>query len=294
MGLMPYVAQTPQQGQIDIIYESDSESADIPTRDPWNFWVFRLAAGGRFQAESSQNQLSFSGGLRADRITEKWKFRSEIEYDYEQENVEDDGETISSSLNQRQAQFELVRSLGPHWSAGWFGEVGSTTFRNLDLSLSLAPALEYNVFPWLESDHKILTAAYRVGLNSFRYREETLYDKTAETLAYEALRLQLSLIQPWGEVDISLEGLHFFHDWSKYRLEWENRFEVRLSRGLSVFLDVEVYSIHDQLYLPKGEASLDEVLLKRRQLATTFDVDVRVSLRYTFGSIFNNVINQRL
>jgi hypothetical protein len=51
--------------------------------------------------------------------------------------------------------------------------------------------------------------------------------------------------------------------------------------------------LRDQLYLSKGGATNDEILLQRRQLSTSYSYFAGVSLSYTFGSIFNNVVNPR-
>jgi len=69
---------------------------------------------------------------------------------------------------------------------------------------------------------------------------------------------------------------------------------LRLVKGFSLYLNIDLESIHDQIYLPKGEASLEEILLKRKQLATTFNYSTSFGLRYTFGSIYNNIVNRRL
>lgn len=73
--------------------------------------------------------------------------------------------------------------------------------------------------------------------------------------------------------------------------ETEQKYEVE---GLSVFSAFNVGLVQDQLYLPAGEASLDEVLLRRRERATSYELDARLGLSYTFGSIYNNVVNTRL
>jgi len=46
--------------------------------------------------------------------------------------------------------------------------------------------------------------------------------------------------------------------------------------------------------LPKGDASLEEVLLGKRQLATTYGIYISAGISYSFGSIYNNVVNTRL
>lgn len=59
-------------------------------------------------------------------------------------------------------------------------------------------------------------------------------------------------------------------------------------------VDIRLEKIHDQIYLPKGDLTIDEILLRRKQLATTYDIRYRLGVRFTFGSIYNNVVNRRL
>ena len=51
--------------------------------------------------------------------------------------------------------------------------------------------------------------------------------------------------------------------------------------------------MRDQLFLPRRGASDEEVLLRQRDLDTDFDYALNVNLRFTFGSIFNNIVNPR-
>ena len=52
--------------------------------------------------------------------------------------------------------------------------------------------------------------------------------------------------------------------------------------------------MNDQLYLPRGDASDDEVLTRQRALATAFRLSGAVGLSFTFGSIYNSIVNPRL
>jgi hypothetical protein len=45
--------------------------------------------------------------------------------------------------------------------------------------------------------------------------------------------------------------------------------------------------------LVKAGATTEEVLLRRRELATQFQYFTSFGLNYTFGSIYNNVVNPR-
>ena len=51
--------------------------------------------------------------------------------------------------------------------------------------------------------------------------------------------------------------------------------------------------IHDQLGLVKAGATPEEVLLRRKELATQFEYFTMFGLSFTFGSIYNNVVNPR-
>jgi hypothetical protein len=139
-----------------------------------------------------------------------------------------------------------------------------------------------------------MTLGYHIGIRSFNYIDETIYSKKAETLAFEALRFELELRQTWGEVDFSLEGSHYFKDLNFYQIELMTDVSFRITKGLSIFFDIEAESIHDQLYLAKGDASLEEILLKRRQLSTQYDLELGFGIRYSFGSIYNNIVNRRM
>jgi hypothetical protein len=69
--------------------------------------------------------------------------------------------------------------------------------------------------------------------------------------------------------------------------------DVRLFKGFSVNVGGSASRVHDQLYLKAGEATDEEILLRRRQLATAYRYRLQAGISYTFGSIFNNIVNPR-
>ena len=296
MGLMPYLSQTSLAQAIDIKYRIP-ENGFTPGKmsDPWNYWVFQLQMGGGLAAEEQRNGFRIESSVQANRVTDQWRIGMDGEFKYEEENIkEDEEEEIHSTLEEKDVDADIVKSLSSHWSAGIFAEISSTTYRNIELGLSFSPAVQYNIFPWAESSQRILAIAYHVGIRSYRYIEETLYNKMAESRFYESLGLQWEMVQPWGEVYFWLEGSHYFQDIDKNRVMLDTYFSLRLVKGFSLVLNIDLESIHDQIYLPKGEASLEEILLKRKQLATTFNYSTSFGVSYTFGSIYNNIVNRRL
>jgi hypothetical protein len=158
----------------------------------------------------------------------------------------------------------------------------------------LAPAIEYNFFPWSEAVRRQFTISYKIGMQRLEYFELTIYDKLRDFLLFHSLDFELRMTQPWGQINLDLEARQFPTMDNAYSIKLDMDFSVRFSSAFSFFAGTRLEKIHDQLYLPKGELTLDEILLRRKQLATTYDIRYRLGVRFTFGSIYNNVVNQRL
>ena len=136
--------------------------------------------------------------------------------------------------------------------------------------------------------------AFRTGVYYYSdYEEETLYDKQNEWLMSQRLSISLEMVEPWSDADISLSGSHYFYDATKYRLELYSNLSLRVTEGLSFNMWGRASRIHDQLSLPKGELSNNDVLLHRTELATSYSYSISCGLSYSFGSIYNNIVNPR-
>jgi len=222
------------------------------------------------------------------------RVRSRLYGNCDRRRVENDGDTSESDESGWGGWGSVVKSMGNHWSAGLSGSFESSTRNNTDFRAGGGPAIEYSVFPYSEVSRRELTIAYRVGVNYFDYTEVTIFDKLEETVAWHALAAALRVRQPWGNANITLQGSALLSDANKNRLEFDSFISLRVVKGLSVRLSGGFELINDQLFLPKGDASLEEILLQRRQLATNFGLNSSIGLSYTFGSIYNNVVNTRL
>ena len=293
LGLVPYIAHTSLAPQIRLSF-SGVEEEQTPVKDRWQNWIFELYGGLNYAKQTSLSSLNIRYGLSADRITEKWRIRLRPYFNYNQRDFIDDEETIRSILHRNGFNGSVVRSISDHWSTGVFTEVISSTYRNIDLGYTVASAIEYSLFPYKEALRKEITLAYSAGYLKRNYIEETIYDKFQETLFNHALRLGVRIRQPWGSVTAELEGSHFLHDVSKNRISFESNVSVRVFKGLSVRFSSDLEVVRDQLSLPKGDASLQDILLQQRQLATSYEIAFSVGISYSFGSIYNNVVNTRL
>ena len=117
---------------------------------------------------------------------------------------------------------------------------------------------------------------------------------TQENLWDQALQIAARFRKPWGSLFSRLRGRHFFHDLSKNSLEFNNRVSLQVIKGLAFNLTTNLELINDQLSLPRGEATLEEILLQQKSLSTNFEFFFSLGVSYTFGSIYNNIINTRL
>jgi hypothetical protein len=294
LGILHYYHKTGLLNQISVELKENSErKTEIVSDDPWNLWIFTINAGSDFEKEASQNGYTLDSEIEIEKTTSAWKTEMEARYEVEHENYFDDDKKISDEQNEITIRGNYIKSLSPRWSAGIFGGYYLQTYLNTRNSFQADAGVEYNIFPWDISNRKVFTFRYEAGLRYYDYNEITIYDKVKETLYFHAISLNLDLVQPWGNIETRIEGRHYFHDFSKNRLTFDSRLSVRLTRQFSVYAGFEADVIHDQLYLPKGDTSLEDLLLRRRKLATTYEISGRFGFQFTFGSIYNNVVNER-
>lgn len=291
LGLVSYAAKTPIAGRISISYQGQAKPASV--KDRWNYWVFSLSARGNFDGEKSSRYKYLYGSFSANRVTPEFKFRSSYSVNQSTDRFSFGSDTIISTSKNHNVNLLAVKSLTNHWSAGASLNANSSTYSNIDWAVRVAPAIEYNVFPYSKSTRRQLRFLWKPGYNSYRYHEETIYDKSREGLWGENLSVAFELKEKWGTISNAFEASHYFKDLQKNRLQLYSELSLRLFKGLSLTLYGNYSRIHDQLSLPKGEATLEQVLLRRTQLVTSYSYYGSIGLSYTFGSIFSNVVNPR-
>ena len=297
LGLAPFLAKTEAGAHFILSHAVVAEpGADTPhSLDPWRYWVFTLY-GGDFELELETNRTVFDSrwGFYADHQSEEWKLRFRPYFNYDLVVIRrDNAPEVRSSISRHGLDSYAIRSLGPHWSAGGFATYVTRNDRNLRHQAELMPGIEYSLLPYEQATRRAITLVYQAGYIFSEYFDETIFGKTKEWLPRHELRALVAIRQPWGDVFGGLEGAQYLHDASKRRAEFFGSLSVRLFEGLSVNLEGQFEMVRDQLSLPAGDATLTEILLQQRELATDFDVSVAVAFTYTFGSEFANVVNTR-
>ena len=248
---------------------------------------------GYFNGQELQSSSNIWSSVEAMRITPEWKIETEASLQYGTSKYILETETITGLTSGKYIEALVVKSINEHWSWGGFTELYSSYYNNMRLGYELSPALEYNLFPYSESTRKQLRFLYTIDYENNNYLDTTLYNKTEENLLSQSLAIAIGIKQPWGSVNASIEGSHYFHHPTLNRLSLYSILNIRLFKGFSINLWTNAMLIHDQISLPKGTASDEDVLLRQKQLATQYSYYGGVGLAYTFGSIYNNVVNPR-
>jgi len=291
MGLMRYVMKTPLAQYMKILFsEPLSESV---ASDKWNSWVFRSSVNGYLNGQKTYKSNYISGTVSAGRITEDWKINLNARYYTSTSKYIIGDNTIESNNNSKYINGLIVRSISDHWSVGGSFRAGAASYSNEKMMFNILPGIEYDLFPYSESTRRQLRILYSVGFKYVNYIDTTIYDKTSEPLWLHSLLASYQVVQKWGSVDVSLNYSNYFHDWSKNNLSLYGYLSLRIAKGLSVNFGGGASLIHDQLGLLKQNLSTDEILLRRKELETQYEYYTSFGFTYTFGSIYNNVVNPR-
>jgi hypothetical protein len=294
LGLVRYVTETPLASQLSLRFDEVTGQPPAPVRDPWNFWVFRASGNGGIDGEQATSLRTMSANMTANRTTETWKLIfSAFGNHRSQRFVLASGETFTAIRRNYDGRGLVTRSLTPHWSIGATGALSSSTFTNYDLRTRIGPGIEYNVFPYSESTRRLLTFYYTTGVQTADYKEETIYGRLSETLVDHQFELSLGLRQPWGTATAAFETSQYLNRQGAYRITTFGGMDVRVFKGFSISMDGRLARRRDQLSLRRGAATTEEILVRQRELATDYSYDFRFGVAYSFGSIFNNVVNPR-
>jgi hypothetical protein len=292
MGLMRYVARTPIASRIDINYSGEHKEEIV--EDKWRSWVFNTSLMADFEGEKSSREISLMGWLSANKITPEWKF----DYDHysrmsEDKYITEDEGTIYGSRISHASYVTLVKSINDHWSVGGNTSIATSRYSNFKLTWLFFPGIEYDLFPYYESTRRQLRFMYSAGYVFNNYNDTTIYNKTRESLLGHQFDIAYEVTQKWGSIETSLNWMNYFYDWSKNSLTMVNEISIRIAKGLELEIDFGIGLIHNQLNLPREGASTEDILLQVKELETSFDYEFDIGISYTFGAIYNNIVNPR-
>ncbi len=291
MGLMRYVARTPIYKEIEINHLGKAKEEMV--FDKWNNWVFELETRPRFEGEETRKEFSFWNSFNINKVTPDWKIEFDLDHRLTRTKYTYEDSTYVKDKTMIQLENLVVKSISEHWSVGNRAEFSTSTFSNLKFQANIFPSIEYNLFPYSESTHHQLRFLYGIGVSLNQYNDTTIYDKIKENLGQQQLQIAYQVQEKWGSINVSLEGSNYLNDFSKNNVELECSINIRIVKGLSFSIRGGVARVQDQISLVKGELSEADILLQLQELASTYRVDGGLGITYTFGSIFNNIVNPR-
>ena len=204
LGLTPYIVKAGNGNDIAIQMKikTDEKKKDTSgiTKDPWNYWVFRVGINGDMDADEVYKNARFTGNLSASRVTEELKFAFEINggkttNSYEIDDTSGTKIKIVNKNDDYNINQYLVKSINGHWSYGYEIGYSRSTFSNNQHQLKFETGFEYDIFPYKEVNTKFFTLAYTVDVRRNAYFDTTLYDKINETLFAHNFEAKLRLHQ---------------------------------------------------------------------------------------------------
>lgn len=261
--------------------------------DPWNLWVFSLNGNANRDSEETSTTMQFNGGFNASRVTPTWKLNFNTFVNHRRLRRELSTGTFNDIRTNWTFNQLAAYSIAEHWSVGVVGSVGKSVSDNQRLRADISPAIEYSFFPYDEATRRSLTAFYRIGPRYFDYFEETIFQQTEELRFEQSIDIDLSQRQTWGDAGLTLSFSHYLHDIHKNRRSIRGNISYRITRGVEVNASGDFAWVNDQIYLPGEDATDEEALLNLQRRATDFESRLSVGLRIQFGSIYNNVVNNR-
>lgn len=83
------------------------------------------------------------------------------------------------------------------------------------------------------------------------------------------------------------------HDTALNQFSFNLNARVRLFKGFSFNVGGNYNITNNQINLPAGNLTVEEILLQQQQIKSGYNYFFNVGFSYTFGSMFNTVVNPR-
>jgi len=289
-GLVPFVARTALRDHLSI--EFTPPTAPTAVTDPWRNWVFSISLDGWGNGDQAYSYVYANLSPNLKRVTERQKLELNGGMTANHRRfVIDSTTTITALTRSYYANGSWGSKLSEHFSLGARIEYLTSDYYNVRYVFAAGPKLEYNIVPYSEYvRHKIYIQLAPAVAHS-RYFDTTLLNRLEETRVKNKAVLGATLTRPWGSVELTAEGSHYLHDFSKNRLSLSSTVSLRIVAGLSLSISGGYNLIHDQLSLRKGTASEEERLLRLREMLTGYSCWLGFGISYTFGSPYSNIVN---
>ena len=187
----------------------------------------------------------------------------------------------------------MGKSLNDHWTLGEKIKLKHTTFSNHQYKAEIAPLIEYNIFPYSQAQRKQFRFQYAISFQNVQYIDTTIFNKVHENLVAQELKAGFETICNWGNLDLSIEYSNYLHNFNLYNIDFNASFSIRVFKGFQIGYFGSFSMIHDQINISKNGLNEQDILLQLKENSTEYSFYGSLNFRYTFGSLYSNIVNPR-
>lgn len=298
LGLISYLAKTSCANKLCVSFLADTNRQAIPLKikDKWRGWVYTIGAFGNFNGQQLTGTTNVNGVFQATKVTDDWKISlsANVGYNYGYYIISQSPDSTIKSVSQS-ASFNglYVKSINDHFSWGLNLQENNSTFNNQLHQERVEPGFEYSIFPYSQATHKLIRFLYYVYAENTQYYDTTIYGKTHTLYLGQELLVSLTYKEPWGSLFASIDGSNYFYDFSKNNLTFSTGFSLNLFEGFTLAVGGYASLVNNQIFLPEAGATEAQILLSTKALPTPYQYYAFVGIKYSFGSIYNNIVNSR-
>ncbi len=299
IGILPYLVKHGNNiDLIDVGFKTDSlQNGQSKTKDPWNYFQISIGSSGFFNGNRNSADASINNSLSVSRETQSNKFFFNFNNNINRRkftyfNSETEITEVIKVVNDRQNIFsQYTVKYNQHWGFGLRSAYSRSVFDNIDARIALFPQIEYSILPYKEYNSSRLILSYSIGSVNFDYRDTTIFFKKKESLIRQDIDAIADFTKPWGNISIGATFTHYLHDFSKNNFNLGGSVKWNIFKGLKFSVGGYYQLIHDQISLPKQNATRDDLLTQRRLIASSYEYFMGVGFSYTFGSIYNSQVH---
>lgn len=295
IALLPYLAKTTLVNNIDISFtqNEDDKKSDPDKKDPYNYWVFQLGVNGSMSGNQVYKEISGSGYATANRETDisKSNIYFNTNEQYSKYRDIENNKTYIYEYQDFATGGSYMKKVSDHIGLGAQLDFKNSIFSNLKYQYTAGPLAEYSFFNYKDFNTRRLIFQYSIDARHNTYYDTTIYFKTKEMLFAQEASLIGSFTQKWGSINAGIFWRNLFRDFTKNSLGFNGAFTARLFKGLNFAIWGNYSFIRNQLNIRKGDASIDQLLAKNREILSAYDYSLGIGLSFRFGSKFNSAVN---
>jgi hypothetical protein len=273
---------------------SDNGMAEQGFYDPWDHWTFRFGLSGNLDLQETQSNTRINPSFSANRVTAAWKINLSSWANLRRERLElSDGTEVRNDINTWRLNALVVRSVSDHISMGMDLDGRSSVQRNQNVRVSVAPAAEYNYYPYEQATRRQFIAHYAVGMEYSDYIQETVSGVLSETVPQHRVAVQYRAREEWGNAGVGFDTSQYLHDASLFSFGFAGDLSYRIVRGLELNVSGEAAFTNDQIYTPAAAIPDEDILLGRQSLPSGHRYQASLGFNYRWGSSYANIVNNR-